>query len=471
METECTQGQLEFQGIGGRRVVGDFDAGRVSSDAGGLLLLREVERQLQLGRRLSRCFVDHRRADRIEHSVEELLLQRLMGLAAGYEDLNDHDTLRDDVAFAVAAGKRDVTGACREHERDRGHPLAGSSTLNRLELTPNDATSKARYKKVVYDQAALDALLVELFLDAQPKHSKQFILDLDATDDPLHGRQEGRFFHGYYRHYCYLPLYIFCEGYPLCARLRRSNIDGAAGSLEEVQRIVRQIRKRFPRVSILLRADSGFARENLMAWCEKNRVDFVFGLARNERLTAELEKQFTRLEKEDATEQRLFKDFSYRTLKTWSRSRRVVGKAELVGDKRNPRFVVTSLRRRKLAAKPLYEQLYCARGDMENRIKEQQLGMFADRTSTATMRANQLRLYFSTFAYLLVHELRCRGLRDTEMEHAQCSTIRLRLFKIAAVIRVSVRRVVFALSSVHPAQAVFRQVLANLRAHGPPLAA
>ncbi len=429
-----------------------------------MLLLREVEQQLDLGNRLSRCFTDHRCAARIEHSVSDLLLQRLMGLAAGYEDLNDHDTLRDDVAFAVAAGKQDVTGAQREHARDRGHPLAASSTLNRLELTPVDATAKARYKKVVYDPSALDALLVELFLDAQPKRPKQFILDLDATDDPLHGDQEGRFFHGYYGHYCYLPLYIFCDGYPLCARLRRSNIDGAAGSLEEVQRIVEQLRKRFPKVPIMLRADSGFARDYLMDWCEKNRVDFVFGLARNTRLTAELQPQFERLEEGKTEEHRLFKDFTYRTLTTWSRSRRVIGKAERVGDKRNPRFVVTSLSSDDMAAKPLYEQLYCARGDMENRIKEQQLGMFADRTSTATMRANQLRLYFSTFAYVLVHEFRRRGLKGTELEHAQCSTLRVRLFKIAGIVRVSVRRVVFSLSSVHPAQDVFRQALANLRA-------
>jgi hypothetical protein len=460
---------MEFQGVGGRRVVGDFDAGRVSSDAGGLLLLREVEQQLGLGRRLSRCFTDHRCGERVEHSVEELVLQRLLGLAAGYEDLNDHDTLRDDVAFAVAVGKRDITGASREHARDRGHPLAASSTLNRLELTPADATAKSRYHKIVYDARALDELLVDVFLQAQPKRPKPFILDLDATDDALHGRQEGRFFHGYYGHYCYLPLYIFCEGYPLCARLRRSNIDGAAGSLQEVQRIVRQLRKRFPHVQILLRGDSGFAREYLMAWCEKNRVDFLFGLARNARLTAEMEADFECLERDDTGEHRRFRELSYRTLKTWSRARRVVGKAELVGDKRNPRFVVTSLRSRELAAKPLYEELYCARGDMENRIKEQQLGMFADRTSTAKFRANQLRLYFSTFAYLLVHELRCRALRGTELEHAQCSTLRVRLFKIAAVIRVSVRRVVFSLSSVHPSQAVFRKALANLRAQGPPL--
>jgi len=466
--TDCNRSQLEFQGLGARRVVADFDGGRLSTDAGGVLLLREVDQAMELGERLAACFTDHRKSEAIEHSVAELLRQRLMALAVGYEDLNDHDTLRDDVALAVAAGKADVVGAQRERERDRGHPLAASSTLNRLELTPADANATHRYKKVVYDAAAMDKLLLDVFLDGHSRAPKQIILDLDATDDPLHGNQEGRFFHGYYRHYCYLPLYIFCGGYPLCARLRRSDIDGAAGSVEEVQRIVKQVRARWPKVRVMLRGDSGFARENLMAWCEKSRVDFVFGLARNARLTPELTALFKRLEQDDAP-QRLYKDFRYRTQKSWSRERRVVGKAEVTGDKHNPRFVVTSLSIKENGTQSLYEELYCARGDMENRIKEQQLGMFADRTSTHTMRANQLRLYLSTFAYLLVHEFRRRALVGTELEHAQCTTLRVRLFKLAAVIRVSVRRVYFALSSVHPAQHLFRQALANLQAQAPPL--
>jgi hypothetical protein len=339
--------------------------------------------------------------------------------------------------------------------------------LNRLELTPSQADATHRYKKVVYDGAAMDALLVELFLDAHDEPPQQIMLDLDATDDPLHGHQEGRFFHGYYRHYCYLPLYIFCGSYPLCVRLRRSDIDGAAGSVDEVRRIVKQVRARWPRVRIVLRGDSGFARENLMVWCEENRVDFVLGLARNARLSAMLKGQFKRLEKAGAP-QRLFRDFRYKTLKTWQHKRRVVGKAEIVGDKQNPRFVVTSLRKHEAPARQLYEEMYCARGDMENRIKEQQLGMFADRTSTHTMRANQLRLYLSTFAYVLVHELRRRALVGTELEQAQCWTLRARLFKIAAVIRVSVRRIHFALSSVHPAQSIFRRALAGLQAQAPP---
>lgn len=467
--TDCNREQLKFQGLGGRRVVADFDGGRVSSDASGLLLLREVEAQLSLGERLASCFTDHRKAEAIEHSVRELVLQRIFGLAVGYEDLNDHDTLRDDVAFSVAVGKADVLGERRERARDRGHPLAASSTLNRLELTPAQADATHRYKKVVYDASAMDAVLVELFLDAHEEPPQQIVLDLDATDDPLHGNQEGRFFHGYYGHYCYLPLYIFCGSYPLCVRLRRSDIDGAAGSVDEVERIVKQVRARWPMVRIVLRGDSGFARENLMDWCEKNRVDFVLGLARNARLSAMLKGQFKRLEKEGAPK-RLFKDFRYETLKTWRHKRRVIGKAEIVGDKQNPRFVVTSLSKAEVPAVQLYEEVYCARGDMENRIKEQQLGMFADRTSTHTMRANQLRLYLSSFAYVLVHELRRRALVGTELDNAQCWTLRARLFKIAAVIRVSVRRIHFALSSVHPAQPLFRQALGRLHAIPPPVA-
>jgi len=460
VETVCSDEKLEFQPSGSRSVEANFDGGRVTSD-GGLLLIRELDCQIGLTASLAACFTDHRRPNQIEHTVAELVAQRLMGLVAGYEDLNDHDVLRDDAAFAVASGKRDVTGWSRERKRDRGHPLAASSTLNRLELTPADADASHRYKKIVYDQAAMDRLLVDIFLDAHRAPPQQIVLDVDATDDPLHGKQEGRFFHGYYKSYCYLPLYIFCNGFPLCARLRSSNIDGAHGTVEEVQRIVEQIRKRWPSVRIILRGDSGFARENLMTWCEKNRVEFVFGLAKNSRLTAHLNHLYERLESEPELE-RQYGDFRYQTLKTWSRKRRVVGKAEYTGDKANSRFVVTTLRKKDAAAATLYEKLYCARGDMENRIKEQQLALFADRTSTHTMRANQLRLYFSTFAYLLLHVFRRVALVGTELADAQCDTIRLRIVRLGAVIRVSVRRIYFALSGVFPAQALFRQVRRNL---------
>jgi hypothetical protein len=446
-------------------VEANFDGGRVTSDAG-VLLFRELDEDVGITKRLADCFTDHRNPDRIEHTVRQLVSQRLMALVAGYEDLNDHDTLRDDVVFALAAGKEDLTGESRERERDQGHALAASSTLNRLELTPPEADETHRYKKIVYAAEAMDRLLVEAFLEAHDEPPCQIVLDLDATDDPLHGHQEGRFFHGYYRCYCYLPLYIFCGGFPLCARQRTSGIDGAAGSKDEVIRIVNQIRERWPRVHIVLRADSGFAREELMAWCEQNSVDFVFGLARNSRLVNKLRHEFERLEQRPELE-RLFRDFRYRTLDSWSRTRRVVGKAEHTGDKENPRFVVTSLRKKDVEARELYEKLYCARGDMENRIKEQQLAMFADRTSTHTMRANQLRLYFSTFAYLLVHLFRRTALAGTELARAQCDTIRLRLIKLGAVIRVSVRRVYFALSSVYPAQSLFRRALNNLQRPAP----
>lgn len=461
MVTVCSDEKLKFQASASRAVEANFDAGRVTSD-GGLLLFRELDGRLQLTTRMADCFTDHRRPERIEHTVNELVAQRIMGLVAGYEDLNDHDVLRDDVAFAIATGKRDVTGELRERKRDRGHPLAASSTLNRLELTPSNADPSHRYKKVAYDPEMMDRLLVELFLEAHKSPPKQVVLDVDATDDPLHGKQEGRFFHGYYRSYCYLPLYIFCDGFPLCARLRQSNIDGAFGTVDEMDRLVAQIRERWPTVRIIVRGDSGFARENLMAWCEENGVDFIFGLARNARLMKKLDHHYERLNQAPEL-RRLYCDFHYQTLKTWSRERRVVGKAEYTGDKANSRFVVTTLSKKELASDELYEKLYCARGDMENRIKEQQLAMFADRTSTTTMRANQLRLYFSTFAYLLVHLFRRFVLTGTDLANAQCDTIRLRLVKIGAVIRVSVRRVYFALSSVYPAQSLFRLAWRNLR--------
>lgn len=466
LETECRAEQLEFEGVCGRRVEGAFDAGRTSTD-GGLLLLREVEQRRRVLRRFAGCFVDHREPKKIEHTVEELVAQRVYALCCGYEDLNDHDALRDDLLLAVAVGKRDLTGEQRELPRDRGHALAGKSTLNRIELTPANATAEARYKKVVYDAGAVDRLFVDFFLEAHETPPQSIVLDLDATDDPLHGNQEGRFFHGYYRCYCYLPLYIFCDDFLLVARLRTSDIDGSAGALEEVQRITAQIRERWPKVRIILRADSGFARDGLMTWCESHDVDYVFGLARNCRLEEILRPEMDDARSEhERTDQpvRRFKDFRYSTLQTWSRERRVVGKAEQLPGKANPRFVVTSLAAEEYPAQPLYEQLYCARGDMENRIKEQQLGLFADRTSTESMRGNQLRLYFSSIAYVLMNELRRLGLQGTAMAQAQVDTIRVRLLKVAAIVRLSVRRVAVSLSSVFPLREVYVRVLANIRA-------
>lgn len=448
-------------------MVAAFNGGRMSQD-GGLLLLREVAEGTGLIRRFAACFRDYRRAESTEHTLEELVAQRVLAQAQGYEDLNDHDTLRDDPLLALAAGKRDLVGAARKSARDRGHALAGRSTLNRLERTTREPS---RYHKLVHDEAAIEHVFVDHFLDAHARPPSRIVLDLDATDDPLYGSQEGAFFHGYYRHYCYLPLYIFCGPFLLCAKLRRSNIDAAAGAVEELERIVGRIRARWPEVEIWIRADSGFAREAIMTWCEENGVEYVLGLARNKRLIraigGALEEARQALERSGRPARR-FRDFRYQTRKSWSRERRVVGKAEQLPGKANPRFVVTSLSSERVRASTLYKKVYCARGDMENRIKEQQLAMFADRTSAATMRANQLRLWIASLAYALVHELRRVGLAGTALARAQVDTIRVRLLKIAGRVQISVRRVGVALSSLFPLQTLFERALLNLRAaYGP----
>lgn len=466
--TECTASQIEFKGFGTRRVVGAFDGGRITSD-GGVLLVREVAVHSGFLQKFASCFTDHRDPDRIEHSVESMISQRVLGLACGYEDLNDHDTLRDDPLLALAAGKSDPLGEHRARKRDRGHALAGKSTLNRLELTPSDAGASSRYKKIVYHPDQIESFFVDAFLDAHAKAPTDITLDVDATDDPLHGHQEGRFFHGYYRCYCYLPLYITCGDFVLAAKLRTSDRDGASGAVEEIARIVAQIRSRWPKVRITIRGDSGFAREELMAWCEGNEVDYILGLAKNSRLKAEIaqELEIAKIQSEATGEPvRIFKDFRYRTLKSWSRERRVVGKAEQIPGKSNPRFVVTSLAAEKIDARTLYEGEYCARGEMENRIKEQ-MQLFSDRTSTATMRANQLRLWFSTLAYVLVNEVRRVGLAGTKMARAQCSTIRSRLLKIGARVKVSVRRILISFSSSFPLQELFAVALRNIQAAYP----
>ena len=471
MSTDCTATQLELQGFGRRKLVAEFDGGRISSD-GGLPLLAAVEQRRQLISRFARCFTDVRDSRWVEHSVEELVGQRVLGLALGYEDLVDHDELRTDPLLAAVVGRRDLTGEKRSKARDRGKPLAGKSTLHRLEagaLGEDDA-----YRKITVDPKAVDAFFVEAFLDAFESPPERIILDLDATDDPLHGTQEGRFFHGYYRHYCYLPLYIFCGDHLLCARLRTSNRDASAGSLEEIRRIVAQIRTAWPEVEIWLRADSGFARDPLMAWCEDQEgVEYVFGMARNPRLQAALEGAFEGLEAlrgASGEPVRVYEDFRYSTRESWTRERRIIGKAEITHEKKNPRFVVTSLPAEAFDAATVYETLYCARGEMENRIKEQ-LSLFADRTSAHWMKVNQLRLWFSSVAYMLVSELRRLGLAGTEMGRAQCGTIRLKLLKIGARIRVSVRRIQVSLASGHPYQAPFRQAWHRLARAGPPVPA
>lgn len=449
--TDCIQSRFEFGTHQSRVVMADFSGPNTSSD-GGALLLRQTASKLNLLPRLAACFTDRRDQRYVHHSVEEMLAQRVYALALGYEDLNDHDHLRHDPLLSLLAGKADLT-----------QPLAGKSTLNRLELSTPEAN---RYKKIEADPAAIDRLAVDLFVEAHSQPPARIVLDLDATDLPLYGQQEQRFFHGYYDEYCYLPLYIFCGEHLLCMRLRSADQDAAAGSLEEVERIVCQIREHWPQVRVILRGDSGFCRNALMTWCESNRVDFVFGIARNKRLEALLAKTMKKAhaeKKRTGKRARVFTEFRYETLdKTWSRKRRVIGKAEVLEDKENPRFVVTSLGKDQGLAQSLYEELYCQRGEMENRIKEQ-LSLFAGRVSAETMRANQVRLYLSGMAYVLVSALRRLGLVGTELARAQATTIRLRLFKIGAQVRVTARRVWIQLAASFPLQELFSQVSATLR--------
>jgi hypothetical protein len=471
METECNTAYLDFPMLGRREVLADFSGGDITSD-GGALLLRQVEQITGIIRQFAACFDDHRDPDRIEHTVEELIAQRVYGLALGYEDLNDHDDLRRDPLLATVVGKADPAGATRRRRRDRGKPLAGRSTLNRLELTPVGADEGSRYKKVRCRTHDVERLLATLFLQAHPRPPARIVLDLDATDDPIHGHQLGRFFHGYYKTYCYLPLYIFCGDHLLCARLRPADIDACAGSVKHLGRIVAQLREAWPEVKIVIRADSGFCREEILRWCEDNGVDYVIGLAKNTRLVAAIAAELEQVRERFAATgrpARAFAELRYRTLDTWSCERRVVAKAEHLAKGPNPRFVVTSLSTEDRAAQLLYEEDYCGRGEMENRIKEQQLHLFADRTSAATMRANQVRLFCSSIAYVLLEALRRLGLAGTELAETQCQTIRLKLLKIGALVRVTVRKVWVRLSSGCPYAEIFRRVHANLTRLRPPV--
>ncbi len=465
MKTQCNQNAFLFQTKTSRKVTAKFDGGRITSDAGGLLL-QQAERVTGIIRQFAGCFTDHRNPDLIEHTVEELIAQRIYGLALGYEDLNDHDQLRHDPLPAVMVGKKQPNGEDRRRKRDLGKALAGKSTLNRLELTPIRANRESRYKKITVNRQEVDEFFLKVFLQAHDRPPQRIVLDLDATDDPLHGHQAGRFFHGYYKNYCYLPLYIFCGEHLLCARLRPSDIDAAAGSVKELERIVTRVRQQWPRVKIIIRADSGFCRDAIMSWCERNQVGYILGLAKNKRLKQEIVSemhQAKQLYQQTSQAARVFKDFTYQTLKSWSSPRRVIGKAEYLGKGENPRFVVTSLSVGEVDARRLYEQEYCARGDMENRIKEQQLWLFADRTSSALMRANQLRLWFSSVAYTLMAALRRLGLKQTRLARAQCGTIRLKLLKIGAQIKVTVRRVWVSLAQSYPFPQLFAQVYHNLQ--------
>src|SRR6202451_3321033 len=452
--TECNQSSFGFEACGRREIVARFDGGTMSSD-GGAFLLRQTDKRLNLLPRLAECFLDGRDQNLVEHTIQEMLAQRIDGLALGYEDINDHEQLRKDPVFGILAGREELD-----------EPLAGKSTLNRMEL---GAGTPDRYKKITFWKEGMDELLVQVFLESHRSAPEQIVLDVDTTDLPLHGKQEGRFFHGYYDNYCYLPLYVFCGDHVLCARLSEANHDASFGCLAEIRRIVSQMRAGWPEVKIILRGDSGFCRNELMSWCESTKVDFVFGLARNQRLRRIIGAQM-----HEATQQwnqtgkpaRVFTEFQYSTKKTkkggWDRERRVVAKAEHIDGKENPRFVVTSLNSGEGAPQALYEEMYCARGDMENRIKEQ-FSLFADRVSAETIRANQMRLYLSAMAYILVSGLRRLGLPGTELAQAQVSTIRTKLFKIGAQIRVTVRKVWVSMSSSYPWQDLYQQVWANLR--------
>ena len=471
MQTQCTTKSVGFHPHNRREVVGRFDGGRITSDAGSLLL-REVEQRAKVIWQFAMCFTDYRSPILTEHSVEELVAQRVYGLALGYEDLNDHDDLRADWLLAVLVGKDDPEGKRRFRHRDRGKALAGKSTLNRLELgRPGTVPARSSYKKIIIDPGRVERFLVEVFLQAQTAAPEEIVLDLDATDDPLHGNQEGRFFRGYYKSYCYLPLYIFCGEFLLCAKLRPSNIDASAGAVEELERVVRQIRGRWPDVRIIIRGDSGFCREAIMAWCESHEVDYVMGLAKNDRLravTADELEIAKGLYERTGKASRIFKEFEYQTRKSWTRRRRVIGKAEHLTQGANPRFVVTSLSAERWNAKALYEDLYCARGDMENRIKEQQLYLFADRTSTHHMDSNQIRLWLSSVAYVLLQALRRMGLKGTKLAKAQCQTIRLKLLKLGAQLRTTVRKIWVSFSEGYPYVELFRRVLENIQ-HWRPL--
>lgn len=488
-QTDCIQQTFNFQDLGRRKVVADFTGGYLSSD-GGSLLLSETDQITGLSKRLAACFIDHRDQRFVDHRLDVLLRQRIIGIALGYEDLNDHDELRYDPLLAAACGREDVLGKERRFEDDKGKALAGKSTLNRLELGAEKLDSKT--KKIASDPKKLEALLMREGVKAIPRKSEVIILDFDATDDPLHGGQEDRFFNSHYGNYCYMPLYCFCGDIPLLAQLRSSDCDGSKGTLEALKKLIPIIRKRFgKKVKIILRGDSGFCRDAILSWIEKQQnVHYVVGLARNKRLQRLLAPTFwdtaalldekavsharsVGAEKAPEVEgtARCFHEFYYSTLKSWSRQRRVIGKAEITNGKKNPRFIVTDLTGKEdwsvgleefKDGQHLYEKFYCARGNMENRIKEQQLDLFADRTSTAYLKSNQLRLWFSTFAYLLLRNFRAKSLVGTELANATVGTIRLKLLKIAAQVTVSVRRIYVQLSSAYPYQKLFAHAHANL---------
>ena len=476
--TDCKQQVSQFQGLKSRKVTADFTGGYVSSDAGGGLFLGEVESRHRIIEELSECFVDGRDQRYVEHSVKELLAQRINGIVLGYEDLNDDDRLRLDPVQAMLAGKDDLTGERRAKGADRGKALAGRSTLNRLEL--GACGGDERYCKIEAQASQIEGLLIGEGVKAMPRKSQEIVLDFDATDDPLHGHQEGAYFHGYYKNYCYLPLYCFCGNIPLWAQLRDCKREASKGTVEALGKIVRAIRQRLgKKVRIVVGGDRGFARESIMSWCEQKGLYYCFGLAKNAVLKGLLKESFAKMHEQiEAGEGSLaypqFVQFGYRTRNSWSRFRRVVGKAEVLDKGDNPRFVVSNLPAegfgeddaQRFAPGPLYEQFYCARGNMENRIKEQQLELFGYRTSTHLKGSNQLRLWFSAIAHLIVSRLQAEVLKGTQWARASIGQIRLKLFKIAARVRISCRRVHFELACAYPYWHDFAKAHSNLKAAG-----
>ncbi len=456
----------------------DFSGGTLSSD-GGVLLLRQIDAGLGLTRTLAACFGDQRDPRFVEHSVPQLLAQRIYGLAQGYEDLNDHEQLRRDPLLATACDKLDPLGQDRLNPEDRGNPLAAPSTLNRLELSNNKDT---RCHKLPHDPAKVENCLLEMGVRCLPKHAKEVVLDLDAMGHLLHGMQEGRHYSAYYDGYCYLPLYIVVGDVVLWAQLRTSDRDGADGVVPALEKIAAAIRRRCPKARIVVRGDSGFCRDEIMAWCEAQRAIFYcLGLAKNsvllEKLTPSLVTARLRHCLCGGESVREFAEFEYRTGKSWSRARRVIGKAEVTAAGDNPRFIVTNLPaagfkgekdRKRFAPARLYEELYCARGEMENVLKQQVLDLQADAMSTHHLASNQLRLWLASFAYLLIERLRTLGCHGTELARATAGTIRLKLLKVAAQVTVSVRRVYIKLSSAYPMAELFRLCHARLMPLTPP---
>ena len=454
MPTQRTPVSFAFQGCQGRKVTAAFNGGMITSHAGALLL-SEIERPVGLFDRVAACFTDHRDPRLTEHSVRTLVAQRITGLALGYEDLNDHDQLRHDPVMGLLAGKIGGT-------RNDCAALAGKSTLNRLEHAPEG--EPGRYHRVSHDPEALQTLLTELFIESRTgAPPSRLVLDIDCTDDQVHGRQEGRFFHGYYGHYCFLPLYIFCGAHPLAAVLRPGNTDPARGAVEELQRVVTQLRDRWPHVEVLVRADSAYAREEIMAFCEAQNIHYVLGLARNDRLVGRIGPELLAAKVESEGRRRpvrLYAQFAHATRTSWSRFRRVIAKCEHIPDKSNPRFVVTSLPE-SIPPRTVYERIYCPRGNAENAIKEQQLDLFAERTSAGPIAANQLRLLFSALASILMARLRA-ALAHTRLGRATAHSLRLKLLRIGARVSVSVRRVVVAMDQHHPFQTEFARVHARV---------